>query len=70
MYGGAADNAPRRLPPCPPCLQVLVTAADWSQRTAFMEVLRSTLDGLPRRRPWYPGRWVGGGGHQGRGGRL
>ena len=29
--------------------QIIVTAADWPQREKFLEVLRKTMDDLPRR---------------------
>lgn len=35
--------------------QVVVLSQDWAQKNAFLAELRSALDRLPARKPWYPG---------------
>jgi aldehyde dehydrogenase (NAD(P)+) len=35
--------------------QIVVLSADWPQKAAFLEELRSALDRAPVRRAWYPG---------------
>ncbi|CAN5498214.1 aldehyde dehydrogenase family protein [soil metagenome] len=35
--------------------QIVVLSADWPQKAAFLEQLRSALDRAPGRRAWYPG---------------
>jgi aldehyde dehydrogenase (NAD(P)+) len=35
--------------------QIVVLSRDWPQREAFLEQLRSVLNSIPARKPWYPG---------------
>lgn len=39
----------------PVCPQIVVTAKDWPQREAFLQVLRNKLGAEQQRKPWYPG---------------
>ncbi|WP_454197166.1 aldehyde dehydrogenase family protein [Nocardia sp. Marseille-Q1738] len=35
--------------------QALILSSDWDQRAEFLDMLRTVLDELPARAPWYPG---------------